>query len=182
LPSIRQVFYSVLFAYLLNICNSIFLPYSGNVYIADTGNNCIRKVTVSTGIVTTIAGKEYYTGNTDGGDGGAATSARLNEPEGVALDSSGILFGVIFAYLLNICNSIFLPYTGNVYIADTGNNCIRKVTVSTGIITTIAGTGTATYSGDGGAATSAGLNEPEGVALDSSGILFIIICLLFKYL
>ena len=58
---------------------------------------------------------------------------------------------------------------GNVYIADSGNNRVRKVTVSTGTITTIAGTGSASYSGDGGAATSAGLYEPRGVALDSSG-------------
>jgi hypothetical protein len=57
-----------------------------------------------------------------------------------------------------------------VYIADTGNSCIRKVTVSTGIITTIAGTGTSSYSGDNGQATSATLNRPYGVALDSSGI------------
>ena len=58
---------------------------------------------------------------------------------------------------------------GNVYIADTKNDCIRKVTVSTGIITTIAGTGTAGYSGDSGAATSATLNDPKGVAVDASG-------------
>ena len=58
---------------------------------------------------------------------------------------------------------------GNVYIADGSNNRIRKVTVSTGIITTIAGTGSATYSGDNGAATSATLNHPAGVALDASG-------------
>ena len=55
------------------------------------------------------------------------------------------------------------------YIGDQSNNRIRKVTVSTGIITTIAGTGSASYSGDGGAATSAALNYPEGVALDASG-------------
>ena len=58
---------------------------------------------------------------------------------------------------------------GNVYIADTFNHRIRKVTVSTGIISTIAGTGTYSYSGDGGAATSATLNGPQGVALDASG-------------
>ena len=58
---------------------------------------------------------------------------------------------------------------GNVYIADRYNNRIRKVTVSTGIITTIAGTGTGSYSGDNGAATSAELNDPRGVALDASG-------------
>ena len=58
---------------------------------------------------------------------------------------------------------------GNVYIGDTVNNCIRKVTVSTGIITTIAGTGTASYSGDNGAATSATLYLPAGVSVDASG-------------
>ena len=58
---------------------------------------------------------------------------------------------------------------GNVYIADAANNRIRKVTVSTGIITTIAGTGTFSYSGDNGAATSATLNYPSGVAVDASG-------------
>ncbi len=69
-----------------------------------------------------------------------------------------------FMFLLTI------PYLGNVYIADQGNNRIRKVTASTGIIITIAGNGgTGSYSGDGGAATSATLNYPTGVALDISG-------------
>ena len=69
---------------------------------------------------------------------------------------------------------------GNVYIADSWNSRIRKVTVSTGIISTIAGTGTASYSGDNGAATSATLNYPWGVALDASGrILYY--CLLHRY-
>lgn len=63
----------------------------------------------------------------------------------------------------------FLSVVGNVYIADSSNNRIRKVTVSTGIISTIAGTGSASFSGDGGAATSAELSYPRGVALDSSG-------------
>ena len=100
-------------------------------------------MTVSTGIITTIAG----TGTAGySGDNGAATSAKLNNPHGVALDSSG-----------------------NVYIADIDNNRVRKVTVSTGIISTIAGTGVAGYSGDGGAATSAKMTNPVGVALDSAG-------------
>ena len=64
----------------------------------------------------------------------------------------------------------FLSVIGNVYIADSSNYRIRKVTVSTGIITTIAGTGTAGYSGDGGQATSAALNNPQDVALDASGV------------
>ena len=65
--------------------------------------------------------------------------------------------------------SLSNPYLGNVYIADTYNHRIRKVTISTGIITTVAGTGSTTFSGDGGAATSAGLFYPYGVSLDSTG-------------
>ena len=113
------------------------------MYIADTDNNRIRKITVSTGIITTIAGTG--TGSYSG-DNGAATSAALKYPVGIAVDSSG-----------------------NVYIGDESNSRVRKVMVSTGIITTIAGTGTSSYSGDNGAATSAALNYPSGVALDSAG-------------
>ncbi len=113
------------------------------MYIADQYNHRIRKVTVSTGIITTFAGS----GSTGvySGDGGAATSAGLNYPCGIAFDTSG-----------------------NVYIGDTSNNRIRKVTVSTGIITTFAGTGTGAYSGDNGQSTSAKLQSPVGIALDSS--------------
>ncbi len=113
------------------------------MYIADTNNNRIRKVTVSTGIITTIAGSST---SSYPGDEGPATSATLKGPYGVDLDASG-----------------------NLYIADTNGNRIRKVTVSTGVITTIAGTGTGTYSGDGGPATAATLNSPRGVVLDLSG-------------
>jgi sugar lactone lactonase YvrE/PKD repeat protein len=118
---------------------------SGNLYIADTRNNRIRMVNTS-GIISTVAG-----GGTGGlGDGGAATNAELNYPIGVALDSSG-----------------------NLYIADCYNNLIRMVNKSTGFINTVAGNGTGGYSGDGEAATSAELNCPTGVALDSSGNLYI---------
>ncbi len=125
------------------------LLHLGNVYIADTGNNRIRKVTISTGIITTFAGSS--TSSSYSGDNGPATSATLNGPHGVGLDA-----------------------TGNVYIVDTSNNRVRKVTVSTGVITTIAGNGALSYSGDGGSATSAALNSPRGVALDSSGTQIII--------
>src|SRR5207247_45886 len=84
------------------------------------------------------------------GDGGAATSASLNFPTGVALDASG-----------------------NLYIADTDNHRIRKVAAATGIITTVAGNGSLGFAGDGGAATSALLKSPTGVALDASGNLYI---------
>jgi hypothetical protein len=114
------------------------------VYIAEYYNNRIRKVTVSTGIITTIAGSS--TSGSYSGDNGQATSAGLNNPQGVGLDTAG-----------------------NVYIADYDNHRIRKVTISTGIITLIAGTGTGSYSGDNGPATSATLNYPRGVAVDSAG-------------
>ena len=121
----------------------ISLHHLGNIYIVDHGNNRIRKVTVSTGIISTIAG----TGTTGySGDNGAATSATLYYPHGVGLDTAG-----------------------NVYIADAHNHRIRKVTISTGIITTIAGTGTSSYSGDNGPATSATLFYPIKVAVDSAG-------------
>ncbi len=145
-----------------------FLIYNvillGNVYISDTHNHRIRKVTVSTGIITTIAG----TGTTGySGDNGQATSAVLNFPLVIALDSAGNCFLSHFVYIITLSLSNLL---GNLYIADQGNNRIRKVTVSTGIITTIAGTGTPIYSGDNGQATSAGLCYPQGIALDSAGM------------
>ncbi len=122
--------------------------------------------------ISTIAG----TGSsTYSGDGGQATSAGFN-PSGVAVDSSGIHYFIRTIYLLRRLNkkySLLLTYIvfpiGNVYIADLLNNRIRKVTVSTGIITTIAGTGASSYSGDGGKATSAALYRPFVTALDSSG-------------
>ena len=120
---------------------------SGDLFIADSGNDVVREVNLTTGIITTIAGNG--TGGYSG-DGDQATAAELNAPGGLALDSSGDLF-----------------------IADSGNNVVREVNLNTGIITTVAGNGTADYSGDGDQATAAELNSPEGVALDNSGDLFI---------
>ena len=129
----------------LNYPMAVSVDVSGNVYIAEGGNNKIRMVT-SSGIITTIAGTGTIGSS---GDGGAATSAQLNGPAGVSVDISG-----------------------NVYIADGNNNKIRKVT-SAGIITTLAGTGTAGYNGDGNAATSAQLNYPMAVSVDVSGNVYI---------
>ena len=130
----------------LNTPSGVALDGAGNLYIADTNNHRIRKVDASTGNISTVAGT-----GTDGysGDGGAATAARLNSPSGVAVDGAG-----------------------NLYIADTGNSRIRKVD-SSGNISTVAGTGTDGYSGDGAAATAARLNSPSGVAVDGAGNLYI---------
>jgi sugar lactone lactonase YvrE len=119
---------------------------SGNLYIADFGNNRVRKVSAD-GSITTIAGN-----GSPGfaGDGGPATAAQLKTPAGVAVDASG-----------------------NVYIADSGNNRIRKVSKN-GVITTVAGRGDINPPlGDGGSATSAALAGPLAVAVDASGNLYI---------
>lgn len=129
-----------------NSPGAVLLDSAGNIYISDTGNHCIRKI--SGGTITTIAG----TGGTIGysGDKGAATSALLNAPTGLAFDSKG-----------------------NLYIADSGNHVIRKITGT--IITTVAGDYGlgGGYSGDLGPAISAGLNNPTAVALDSKDNLYI---------
>jgi len=122
-------------------------------------------VTVSTGIITTIAGtgSQGYSG-----DNGPAISATFYFPEAVVVDSSGILN---FLYALSNIILLLLTMIGNVYISDSSNHAIRKITISTGIITTIAGTGaTSTNIGDGGAATSATLYYPRGLGLDAAGI------------
>ena len=121
------------------------LDPAGNLYIADFGNSRVRKVTPG-GTISTYAGT-----GTPGfaGDGGPATAAQLSFPQGVALDSAG-----------------------NLYIADSNNNRIRKVTPG-GTISTYAGTGLQGFSGDGGPAIDAQLWFPVGVALDSAGNLYI---------
>jgi sugar lactone lactonase YvrE len=131
----------------LDLPSSVTLDGQGNLYIADSLHNRIRKVTASTGIISTIAGNgnPAYTG-----DNGPAVAATVNVPSGVTLDGAG-----------------------NLYIADTGNNVVRVINGSTGIITTIAGTSALGSSGDGGPATSATLNQPWGVTLDTNGNVFV---------
>ena len=138
----------------------------GNVYIADFDNNRVRKLTVSTGIISLVAG----TGSTTySGDEGPATSAGLYKPAGVIVDSSGTHPLWPLSYVWDGLFTV-ITFVGNVYICDAYNSRVRMITISTGIISTIAGVGTSsTALGDGGAATSARLYEPTGVALDSSG-------------
>jgi sugar lactone lactonase YvrE len=125
--------------------NGVAVDGSGTLYIADTYNNRIRRVDAS-GRITTVAGT--VVGGYDGDDK-PATSARLNTPSGVAVDAAG-----------------------NLFIADSYNNRIRRVDAS-GQITTVAGTVVGGYDGDDKPATSARLNTPSGVAVDASGNLFI---------
>ncbi len=128
--------------------HGVWVDSSENIYVADTNNHVIRKVDGATGIITTVAGIGKQNGYT--GDGGPATAAELNKPRGVYVDPSG-----------------------NIYIADRENHAIRKVDAITGIITTIAGTGSSGDSGDGGPAILAELNKPGGVFSDLSGNIYI---------
>ncbi|HXT60738.1 MAG TPA: Ig-like domain repeat protein, partial [Pirellulales bacterium] len=127
---------------------AVAVDSSGDLFIADDALNVVFKVDHAAGVATIVAGS-----GTPGfsGDGGPATSAELNDPEGVAVDSSGHLF-----------------------IAEGGNERIREVDLATGAIKTVAGNGSFVFSGDGGPATAAGIGiGPAGVAVDSSGDLFI---------
>jgi sugar lactone lactonase YvrE len=131
----------------LNMPFDVAFDSGGNLFLSDTSNHRIRRVDARTGTISTIAGsgKKGF-----GGDGGAAISALLDEPYGLALDLNG-----------------------NLYFADRLNRRVRRVDATTGLISTVAGDGSKTSSGDGGPAAKAGLVEPNGVALDSRGHLYI---------
>ena len=131
----------------LAAANGVAVDAGGNIFIADTNNNRIRRIAAESGVITTVAGNGQ---SGFSGDGSAATSASLRFPASIAVDTAG-----------------------NLYVADTFNNRIRKVAAGSGLITTVAGNGQADFSGDDGPATSASLRFPLGVAVDSSGNVFI---------
>ena len=139
--------------------SSVAIDRGGDIYIAARGEHRIRKISASTGIITTVAGSSsgadsgvmgiwVYQGGF-GGDGGPATDALLNDPEFVALDEAG-----------------------NLYISDVMNYRIRRVDAITGIITTIAGTGVEGFSGDNGLAVRAQLTTPSGIVTSKDGHIF----------
>ncbi|HXB12146.1 MAG TPA: T9SS type A sorting domain-containing protein [Bacteroidia bacterium] len=176
-----------------------------NLYIADFSNHRLRKVNAVTGIITTIAGTGVAGYN---GDNKQATAAELYYPAGVCVDDSGSVYiaeqsnsrvrkinwktNIITTFAgtgtpgyngdsrqattAELCNplSVKLDTAGNMYIADWGTNRVRKITISTGIITTVAGNGTKGHSGDGGAATSAELSNSYCVALDTIGNIYVV--------
>lgn len=187
------------------LTSSLNFPYdidvysNGNLYISDTYNNRIRKVTPA-GVMTTVAGN-----GTAGfsGDGGPATAAALDHPDGIALDSAGNIYVAVSNRIRRIstsgmittiagtgtssfggdggpATSAFLSYpgdvdvdsTGNIYIADSNNHRIRKVSPA-GIITTVAGDGTYSYSGDGVPAVATSLFWPDRLHISPSDTLFI---------
>ena len=117
---------------------------AGDLFIADTCNNVIREIDASTGLISTVAGNARL------GDGGPAGNARLAFPAGVAVDAAG-----------------------DIFIADMNNCLVREVNHATGLISTVAGSGVYGYSGDGGAATAATLNWPQGIAVDAAGDIII---------
>ena len=188
----------------LNYPVDLAVDRSGDIYIADDSNNRIRKLTVSTGILTTVAGTGLTTYNGDDID---ATTAAINTPEGVGVDGLGNIYiadtanhrlrkvtvstGKITTVagtgtpgtgkdgILATTSNLFRPASvavdveGNIYIADSANHRIRKVSASTGLISTVAGTGTRSYNGDNIDATTAQLSAPLAVAVDKNGDIYI---------
>jgi uncharacterized protein (TIGR03437 family) len=180
----------------LNTPTAIAFDAAGNMYIADTGNSRVRKVDAKTNIITTYVGES---------GGTLGTAGKLDHPTGVWVDASGALYiadsgnarlarfvpptsfanvagtnvpgfagdlGLAVRAQLNKPTAIAMDGAGNIYVADTNNSRIRKINPD-GIITTIAGKGGASYTGDGGVGTAAGMSFPRGLAVDASGTVYV---------
>ena len=128
-----------------NTPEGVAVDSGGNVYVADFGNDTIRKITIPGGVVTTVAGQAAGSGSADG----TGSAARFSAPVGVAIDTSG-----------------------NVYVGDGGNNTIRKITIPGGVVTTVAGSAPTAGSTDG-TGSAALFNAPSGLAVDSSGTIYV---------
>jgi len=180
----------------------VSLDGSGNIYISDSGNGCVRKISTA-GIISTVAGTgmQGYSG-----DGGQATAAKLSGPHAVAFDAQSNMYivdqdnnrirmvntagiistfagngtagysgdgGQVTAAEINYSSWICFDAAGNLYIADSNNERMRIITTA-GIISTFAGNGTQGYTGNGGQATAAEMSNPAGAAVDASGNLYVV--------
>lgn len=188
----------------ISVASALAFDVTGDLYFTDRSNHRIRKISMTTGMISTVAGTGTGSYN---GDGIPATAAQLNNPNDVAFDANGNMFiadwinnrvrkvdkitGIIStiagtgtgsyngdgipantAMVNGPCGIIFDIY-GNIYFAEYGGHRVRKITISTGLISTIAGTGTGGYNGDGIAATTAQLYGPAYIRFDCTGNLFI---------
>ncbi len=180
----------------------------GNYYIGDACSNTVRKVDITTGIISTYAGVYNPNELPRSGDGGPATAAYMDFPSGLAFDAADSLYIADFyssvIRKVDAATGIISVYAGTgtagysgdgglaaqaqmsapamvrfdpsqryLMVSDEGNNTVRRIDTVTGLITTVAGNGTAGYSGDGGPATLAELNQPEGIAFDAGGSLYV---------
>ncbi len=178
----------------LHFPSDVALGPNGNIYFSDTENHRVRRVDLSTGLISTVAGNGLP-GNR--GVGGPGTDTRLHSPEGLAFDSDGRLYiadtendrvlrlnvrsEILHAIIDPASNStstvavfksptaLAIDSADNLYIAETGDHRIRMVDLDAGEISIVAGDGSAEFAGDGGQAIRAKLNKPEGVAIDSDG-------------
>lgn len=187
--------------------SGIYIDASDNIYFADSAHHRIRRIDHATGIITTVAGTGFYSWTSGNNDLGLATNVNLYYPVDVTMDNEGNLFiansgghnvlkvnantqmitkvagafdtasfsgdgGPAKDAGLNAPGGVAVDNAGNVYISDSHNHRIRKVDAASGIITTIAGTGTPGFSGDGGNPLSANLNTPEDLFITNTGALY----------